>query len=203
MPEVDAGFLYEVTVTGSIGGIITKNVFWYFLTTIQKNAEDVLASFKAKVETDWEALVSLNWSGTLIEVDEVTSDSNFFEESVAIVGEITGDSLPPFNAFSITLSRTTKETRSGRKRLAGVAESQQSSGTLGASTLTLLDTLKTAFTDTLTVDGGGVGPVIVRKTFVDPPTVPPTLNPPEDWIYNPINDGVASNKVTTQNSRKN
>lgn len=202
MPEVAAGFLYEVIVTGLIGGVTTKNVFWYFNTGPVKGAEDVFDAFVSKVDTNWSALVSVNWDGETVDVDEVTSLDNFFTGVVAIDGIVAGESLPGFNAFSLSFSRSTKETRDGRKRLAGVAESQQSSGNLDAATVTLLTTLTTSFTDSLTVDGGSIAPVIVRKTFVDPPTVPPTLNPPEDWIYNPINGGVPSSKVTTQNSRK-
>lgn len=202
MPLVASGFLYEVIVTGLIGGVTTKNVFWYFTTGPQKDAQDVLDAFVLKVEIPWEAIASVNWDGTLVEVDEVTSVSNFVEEGVAIDGIVGGESLPGFNAFSITLSRSTKETRSGRKRIAGVAESQQSSGNLLVGIITDLDDLKDAFVDNLTVDGSSVGPVIIRKTFVDPPTVPPTLEEPSEWIYNPINGGVSSPAVTTQNSRK-
>lgn len=202
MPEVASGFLYQVTLTGLIGGVTTKNVFWYFNTGPVKGAEDVHTAFNSQVDTAWSNLASVNWDGELLEVDEVTADNNFFTGAVAIDGVVAGESLPGFNAFSISLSRSTKETRDGRKRLAGVAESQQSSGTLDGATITLLGIVKDRFTESLTVDGGSIAPVIVRKTFVDPPTVPPTLNPPEDWIYNPINGGVASTKVTTQNSRK-
>lgn len=202
MPEVGTGFLYEVTVTGDIGGVTTKNVFWYFTTGPVKAAEDVATAFIAEVSANWKALVSLNWEGTLLDVDEVTSDSNFSSEAIAFLGEQIGESLPGYDAFSIELSRSTKETRSGRKRLAGVPESAQSSGNLVASAITELTAVKDDFVTDLIVDAGSVPPVIVRKTFVEPPTVPPTLNPPEDWIYNPLAGGVASTKVTTQNSRK-
>ena len=202
MPLVADGYLYQVILTGLIGGVTTKNVFWYFNTGPQKSAEDVLDSFEQKIETNWENLTSVNWDGNLIEVDEVSANDNFFQGSVSIDGVVAGESLPNFNAFSITLSRSTKETRDGRKRIAGVAESQQSSGTLTAGAITLLDLVKGSITDSLVVDGGSIVAVIVRKTYVDPEAVPRVLNPPSDWIYNPVNGGVSSDTVTTQNSRK-
>lgn len=202
MPVVGAGFLYQVTVTGSVGGITTKNVFWYFTTGPQKDAADVATAFIAEVETNWEAAVSVNWNGLVLDVDEVTSQSNFSTEAITFGGTQIGESLPPYDAFSIQLSRSTKETRSGRKRLAGVSELSQSSGNIIASQITNLIAVKDDFIEDLTVAGGSVPPVIVRKTFVDPPTVPPSHNPPDEWLYNPLDGGIVSSKVTTQNSRK-
>lgn len=202
MPLVASGFLYEITVTGVIGGITTKNIFWYFTTGPVKQAEDVFDSFVLKVEDEWEALASVNWDGETIEVDEVTANDNFHLGAISIDGVVSGESLPNFNAFSVTLSRSTKETRSGRKRIAGVAESQQSSGTLTAGAITDLTALKDRFIEDLTVEGGSVAPVIIRKTFTLDPPNPPELNDPDVWIYNPVSGGVATTTVTTQNSRK-
>lgn len=202
MPTVGSGSLFRIKLFGEIHGQQTLNVFWYYraISPDTHDAVDVVAAFENGVAAHWEALVSSAWDGTLVECDELTSLSNFFTSATNIgPGTASGESLGPFVCFDIRLLRTTKETRSGRKRIAGVTENQQNAGVLESGTLTTLNLLAEDFDDALAVDLENIDPVIVRQTR-DPDTG--ELEPVTSWIYNLVADAEGQTNTTTQGTRK-
>lgn len=113
-------------------------------------------------------------------------------------GTVGGQVLPSFVAASIKLNRTTRITRPGGKRLAGIAEEMQDQGILNLDAFNKMQDVADWFGDShdyLTPLGGTatVTPVIIGRGA--------------DGAYdlsriNVISSGVARGRLTTQNSRK-
>jgi len=108
------------------------------------------------------------------------------------VGLVTGGCLPSFAAWGYKLSRTTRETRHGSKRIAGVAEAWQQNGVADSPAATAIANLAVALSTPLQVDDADVfTPVILH---LDPVTHLPTVS-------NKIAIGVYRG-ITTQKSRQ-
>jgi hypothetical protein len=196
--------LFEIKVFGSIFGVTTLNRFWYHLNQVPNTmaAADLADAFDTHVRTQWAALVSDDWTADVIEVDEVTSETNFATKATGLFGGTKSGTtnMPPYEVFVIRLFRTSKETRSGWKRICGVSEEDQSGGQLETAVQTELANLAARFDSNFTLTGGTVNPVIVRKTYSLPPVE--ELQDPSLWIVNFISDAQGQVQLSTQNTRK-
>lgn len=202
MPVVGTNSLFELKLFGDILGNATLNRFFYFLPQPPDTVEavDVVFEFETKLAAIWEAAVSVDWDGTRVTCDEVTSIQNFFDSTTNIgPGTGVGVNMPPYVSASIRLFRTTKETRSGWKRIGGILEEQQQNGALEVASLAAFNTLADGFADTLPSVGGSITPAIVRVTL-DPATGDP--NPADEWVYNLVASAAANSNLSTQNTRK-
>lgn len=202
MSIVGSTSLFSLKLFSEFLGESMLNRFWY-QAGVSPDTIDVLAlipAFTAMVSNEWEAVVSDDWTAVTVECDEVTSSQNFYTGNSNIgPGLITGDTLGPNVAYSFRLNRATKATRSGWKRIAGVAESSQIDGVAATAQMILNDAFAAVLDNPLTVGIDAIYPVIVRKTYTGDP---PVLNDPTDWIYNIISGVSAKENLTTQNTRK-
>lgn len=202
MPIVGSGSLFEVVDFQARGADQLLNRYWYYgsfspdtvASGLVANAfESIFAAWLPPVQPDV-------ISHPTITVDEVTSISNFLERLGAIPdGTLLPPELASYQCAGIRLLRTTKETRSGWKRIAAGNEDSIGGNNWGPSFQGELDNLAGVMNDALSVGGFFVDPVIIRKT-VDPVTGDP--EPPSDWIYNLVASAEAKTVVTTQNTRK-
>lgn len=202
MPAVGGGSLFKIVVHSRFLGVDGQNRFWYVSPEAPNtiNIVNVVAAFENAVAATWEVVAHEGWDAFKIVAEEVTSIANFFEGSSNIgPGTEAGEAMPPFVTFTIRMNRTTKETRSGWKRLAGVTETTQVSGILLAARLAELQALADDFAQDLTPMGGTLVPCLVRQTFTGEP---PVLNDPSDWIYNFVSSASALDRLGTQNTRK-
>ena len=202
MPAVGSNSLFEIRLYSSLLGVAVQNRFWYFAAVAPSTVEAtaLVSAFENATAAVWQNAVSDSWDGVRITCDEVTANDNFFDGSTNIgPGVVTGDVMPPHAAAGIRLLRATKDTQSGWKRIAGVAESQQVDGKLTAGAVTLYNLLGIQLSLNLTASAETCRPVIVRKTYTGDP---PVLNPASAWIYNDIASRVVLADVTTQNTRK-
>lgn len=112
---------------------------------------------------------------------------------------LSGDPLPGHIAASIRLFRSTRETRSGWKRVSGFSEGYIAGNTISSDLADALNALATGLGSRQTVVGYGfIDPVLVRP----PGTYAAGVQ--TGWVMNPVSSASAVlNRVTTQNSRKN
>lgn len=202
MPIVGSSSLFIVKVQSTFLGETMLNRFWYQAGVAPGtiSVASLVTEFETQVSSTWADAVSTAWDGDRISIDEVTSLENFIDTVCTIgPGLRTGESMGPFMAMAIRLFRSTKETRSGWKRIAGVVELDQENGALTPAHLVILNALAADFKTVLTVDTNGVFPVIVRKTYSG---TPPELEEPSNWIYNVISQAAGLSNLTTQNTRK-
>lgn len=203
MPIVGALPLYQIVekqnYNGQPGPI---NVFWYVSQTgSEPSALAVSTAFQTKMSAARRACSNTSWSSAFMQVWNVNSLTNFGEFTSYGAGTLSDGTqeAPRFMAASIRLLRTSKETRSGWKRLMGLTEGVLSTGTFTAGYLALLNTYAALLDDLLTAGGETLSPCIVGKSY-DPDTG--EENPPAVWLYNVIAGAAAVDRPTTQNSRK-
>lgn len=131
-----------------------------------------------------------------IEAFNTTDPSDFFALTydTAIGGEVSGDGMPPFVAFSFIINRATRLTRNGWKRIGGVPEAANEDGATASAYLTLLGTLADAIAQDLVDPEGNVyRPRIVHRTVV--------AGVPVAYTPYPIS-GVGYKYISSQNTRK-
>lgn len=129
---------------------------------------------------------------TLASCGAYGSFSDFSAQTLSATGEVTGGALPSFNAWGFKLQRTTRETRHGSRRVAGVAEAWQQNGVIDTPGVTPIATLAGTFSELISVSELGIAaPVIVRLN--------PTTHLPS--ITNRIVSGLYRG-ITTQKSRQ-
>jgi len=192
---------FELVLNGTVLGKNTRNVFYFLQSNGATNGAMILAQeWVSMIFDPLRALIST--SATLLSVDCKNLDNpedfhieDFGDEN----GNVTGDCMPPFVAFSFRYNRATLLVRNGAKRFAGVPESSVVNGVVPAgSVLTALQAFAELLDDPVS-DGLGSTfiPVIMRKTRV------PEVGEFEEFIYEefPLAD-VQYAHVGSQNSRK-
>jgi len=179
------------------------NVFWYRgQTTNFVTAAVVSAAFQSLMSTARRAISNPNWSSDTIEVDQVNDLTNFGQFTSYGAGTYTTGSTQDaqrYVAVSIRLSRTTKETRSGWKRLVGLSEGMIDVTGFAGAYLSLCNVYAALLDNVLVAGGENFDPVIIRQTTAGDP---PVVQDPSLWVYNPILTTTTINRPTTQNSRK-
>lgn len=127
----------------------------------------------------------------VINVDDL-NDFYVLPLTGTVEGSQTGEGLPAYNAWGFTLNRASRLTRSGFKRIGGVAENNQGNGIPNAPALANLDALAALLSVDL-VQGGD------EWTLAIPVIGPPPGNdPPATGFISTV----TFTRMTTQNSRK-
>ena len=202
MPLVSNGSLFKLVDYQTYTGQEVTNRYWYYSTVAPSTipASEIADLWEA-IFTAWLPPVqSALLDHTRITVDEVTSIANFVDRASALPnGTLIGPGAPSYIAAKIRLFRTTKETRSGWKRIGVPREEDLLTNTWEAAYLNQLQALAAVMNDPLVATGGTAEPVLVRETK-DPVTGNPLA--PSLWIYNLIATAAAEPNSTTQNTRK-
>lgn len=134
----------------------------------------------------------------LYEVNGVEMDVYAF--SPGVTGAVTGEYLPTFNCYAIRQNRSTRITRNGQKRIAGVPESAQANGVVGTSTINALATASNNLwvEEVLYDDDIQSGRQLIVQGIIwggNDPAYPLGR-------YQGINSITVNNRVTSQNTRK-
>lgn len=91
-----------------------------------------------------------------------------------LVGGLTGDGLPPFNAYGFRTNRVRRDIRRATKRFVGVIEANQANGAVSGATITALNDLGALMGQALGYNDEGntltYVPTVVSKQRYDPDT---------------------------------
>jgi len=193
MPEVTSG-LYKVTLVQSFAAQIIINTF-YFTENLDRDDQQLLCA-KAFDETILPAMASvqsqnLTYSEIIVDNPTGTLAAVSFVPTTTAGTEV-GLNMPSFVAATIKLSRTTKETRNGSKRVGGMTEENVVGNGFIAGFLTQLQGLADVFADDISTVGAILHPVILKTRNADT----------DPFIVNPIAAGIASPVTSSQVSRK-
>lgn len=176
------------------------NVYCFELTSGVTTAENVAQAFHDDILFHMKDMQNINVMHTITNVINLNNLADFFTAAPMVQGNVTGEALPPYCAFSIFFPRLTRASRNGWKRLCGVSESQQANGTLNSAAVGNLQAIA-AFIDAGLVDpvtGATLTHKLWRREKRDPSTGAITVV----QAFFPIGNGVAQEKVSTQNTRK-
>ncbi len=193
MAVVTAG-LYKIILEQSYSAQTVLNTFWYLNSlgsddeqdkAAQAFDEDVLAVLAAVQHTTlvYNSIRAINVTGDL---------ADFVLTPTTSSGSNAGTAVNTFTAAGIRLNRTTKETRNGQKRFAGMVEEEMSNQSWTAAYITTLETLATALVADISTVGGIFEAVIARQDLVTP----------TNWFANPVASATVNDFVTSQVSRK-
>jgi hypothetical protein len=134
----------------------------------------------------------------LYEVNGVEMDVYAFAPGVT--GNASGDYLPTFNCYAIRQNRSTRITRNGQKRIAGVPESAQTNGVVAPATVNALANAAANLwvDEVLYDDDTQTG----RQLYVQ--GIIWGGNSPQYPLgrYQIINSCTVNNRITSQNTRK-
>jgi len=195
MPTTSSG-LYSITLKCTRTPVNIYNVFWYRETSgITGAGADLGAIFNSAVVPDIADILSTGVAMDTLTVAEPTSiNADFVVATSTSVGTRTGTTMPSFNAASIRLVRSTKETRSGYKRFGPYSEDDVAGTVFEASYLAALNIVAADLEVNLTPSGFVFEPVIVRRLL--------TPVPWSNVLYNPVSEALVLNRTTSQVSRK-
>lgn len=101
------------------------NIFYYVVKIWTGNAtmRNILEAFEAQVITPVSGMQTASLLHNALRGDDLTDGITFFETDPNIAGSFAvGDTLPSLVALAMRLNRTTKITRPGQKRFAGLSE---------------------------------------------------------------------------------
>lgn len=202
MPIVGDGSLYQIKDFQLRGSDQFLNVYHYYLDVPPDtiDAIDIAGAWHALFALQIPQLQPPVITHTTLVVDELTSNQNFVEiPALTGAGTLVGVELASYQAASFRLLRTTKETRSGWKRMAAGTEDVIGGNAWSIPFIAELEEFAGVLGAFLDLGVNRPYPVIVGKTYTGDP---PVLNPPNQWLYNPISAVEAVTIVTTQNTRK-
>lgn len=193
------GDVIRVVSCGNLLGEDFCNVFYYLVKIWTGNVtvEDVKGRFIADVIDVMLPVQVDNLMMTNCNVDNLNDPNEYWEATFARPGTAVGNPMPAFVAVGVQLLRTTKATRHGSKRIAGVYEAMFTEGEF-TPTQPFIDALELACqADLIEDDMGGnefeLSPCIVGT---DPITGLP------DPARTNLVKGALVRRATTQNSRK-
>lgn len=125
---LNIGDIVKVTDVQNFLGQEVLNVYFYEVTAAPEVAgdntpyEQICASFNADVRIYALPIQSVQLTHSVTRVDNLTNGLDFAEVAVSVAGQDNGAPLASFYALNFILRRTTKLTRNGSKRLAGITE---------------------------------------------------------------------------------
>lgn len=156
------------------------------------HADDLANQFIA----DWipiiAALQSEQVNHTLVSCGAVGSFTDFSAVVSDVAGAVSGGCLPSFAAWGFKLQRTTRETRHGSKRLAGVAEAWQQNGVADTPAATAIADVEVLYGEYIEIGGlPSFAPIIMG--FSEGSDAPDIANIVKGGLYRGI---------TTQKSRQ-
>lgn len=192
------GDYYRLIDYQTIQGQQIVNLYDYQQTAIYtptgfNEADDLITAFNNQTLAVIITLQSEQVAHTLLVCGAFGSFTDFSSQVPdSTPGEVSGGCLPSFAAWGFKLQRTTRETRHGSKRIAGVAEAWQQNGVADSPAATALAQVELALGTPLTVDDTDIfTPVILH---LDPETHLPTVS-------NVVKGGLYRG-ITTQKSRQ-
>ena len=193
MPIIQDG-LYKVTLHQEYSAQAVQNVFFYEHTLASDDQQEECAeAFDDDVLADLALIQNVGISYISIRVANVTGTlADFVRNPTTTVGIRAGQSLNSFTAASFRLNRTTKETRNGHKRFAGMLEEDAFGQNWIAAYQTVLETFAPFLGAQISVVGALFNPVIARQDLITP----------ENWTVNPVASVLHSSQVASQISRK-
>ncbi len=193
MAVVTAG-LYKVILEQFYSAQIILNTFWYLNSLGSDDEQDKAATaFDEDILPILKLIQDDSLTYTSIRVVNVTGTlADFVLTPTTGGGTVVGAPVNTFTAAGIRLNRTTKETRNGQKRFAGMTEENMGNQTWIAAYVTLLEDLAAVLVADISTVGGIFESVIASQ---DPIT-------PSNWFANPIASATVNSFVTSQVSRK-
>jgi hypothetical protein len=204
MPAIGTSVVFELRDFQTFFGSTFLNVYHYVQDTAgtADSASNVAAAFLTTVLPDILAMQSESLEHTLIEVEQLGSLTNYTTlVLIGADGTETGSDMPQYNSAAFKLVRTTKETRNGSKRIAGMTEENVTGNNFTAGFKTEMDGVAATLESPLVSGSITHLPAIVGGKY-DTTVTPAVLKPVANWVYNPISSVAASSRVTTQNTRK-
>lgn len=192
MPTTTVG-LYEVTLEQTASGQQIRNVWHYLATLGQDDEQDLVAdAFDETIMTDLAGIINSSVAFDLIRVANLTGiEADAVQSPSQGSGNVVGLNMTPVMAASFRMNRTTKETRNGSKRFAGLIEENVQGTTFAPAYLVDLQAFESLLAGQISTVGLLADPVILHKPDVA-----------GVWTYNEVASVTALNRVTTQNSRK-
>lgn len=170
------------------------NVYWYQCIDGDGTAEDLAEFWVTDVLGYVRAVQTNQLTHTAIEVINYDELADFYTLDLTSgnAGTRTGEYLPRFNAWGFRLERPTRAIRSGSKRIAGITESDTTSGVANPTFVGTLDDLADRMAHVVEgADTNRYQPNIV------------SINRETGAIITDVGFTNASYvKITTQNSRK-
>lgn len=201
MPVVGNDPVFEVVHVQQMHGQAVYNVYGYAITSgeIANNVPDLLAGWILNNLPEIKAVQHEDVLHIRLEARRLNDLTEFgVTDLTPQTGDITAsEPLPIFNAGYIRLLRSTKETRSGAKRIVGLVESHVTDDSINATGQTAWDGLATELGSPFSSGGISFAPVILGGKTLDGVPVPEG-----SWIYNFVTEGQLVPEVTTQSSRK-
>lgn len=177
-----------------------QNIFWYKQVSVTGNAESLAKGWYEDVLPDIQAIVHSHIDFDLAEAINVDTPTDFYNQLMgATYGGRTGAELPPWFCHGYRLARSSRESRHGYKRFAGVVEEDVSGVTYAAGIAAAVAALGVQLKTNIvySIDSAEFEPRIVRVTRVNPGVVPAVYTY-QDWA---IADATWYG-WTTQNTRK-
>jgi len=193
MPTPVAG-LVECTIQQVIGALPLSNVFYYWdtLNGTPVSLVGIAADFNLKVVANMPTVQSVSLSYVNVKIRDVLGTLPDLNTSPTPgAGARAGSNMPTFTSIGFTLQGTTKETRSGAKRLGGQTEADiEGNGPIAAYKI-IMNTFAAQIALSL-VSGATYVPVVFGRVTPTRPTI----------LVNQVASVTANDFVTTQNSRK-
>lgn len=193
MPTTAVG-LYKVVLEQEYLNQIVLNTF-YFQNALDTDdlQEECSHAFDLDLLPTIATIQSTSVVYQNIRVENVTGSlADFNLTPTTAAGGVAGLVAASFIACTIRLNRTTKETRNGSKRFAGMVEENMNGQTFLGAYVVTLDALAVVLAGTIDDPGGIFRPVIARAP-VDPEVL---------WTINDVASGTASSDVKSQVSRR-
>jgi len=202
------GEVVRITDRQTLFGQEVLNVYWYQLATdfIGATALEIAENWWGELGTHIRAVQHTACNHISVTVESIDGSMDFATYTIPGGGENgaigTGDCMPPFTTFSITLVPENRSVRPGGKRIAGVPEGVVATGGVVdsgvmADLITLADWMATQLNFLLETDA--YIPVIVGFPHPASPTGRPARL---DRVEVRIASASVSPYVSTQNTRK-
>lgn len=192
--------ILKVTMCAELFSEQVCNVFFYVVKVWTGNADlsDVANNFISQVINPIRAIQSSSLEYQQVAVENVTDGLEFVEVSYVQTGSVGGTpALPSYVAATFKLGRTTKITRNGSKRFAGITEADVIDNNTNFLT-SQTDPIEAALAADLdvvvsSVSEGTLGPVIVGRDV---------LGHLDLARINAVSFGLLSQNISSQVSRK-
>lgn len=199
------GDIIQITMNGELFTERVSNVFYYVAGVVlgTPTLDDLLAVFQTDVVDVWIDIVSEDYSLVDIRADNLTNELDFFVLGLTGGGALLTPSVSSAVAGAIALRVSTKLTRPGSKRIAGITESQvqDNTWTPDGTLQTLLEVALGSFISTFDVDPSNAvacSPVVVGRF----PITDPDAGKIDISRFQLISGVDIKSNVTTQTSRR-
>jgi len=163
--------VFRITDFQTLFGEEVLNVFFYRVTAIgtpTPTLADIALNFQVTVQEPIEGIQASQVFHNLLRLENLMNAAEFLDETLTgQTGTVTGECMPSFTAWSLLMRRTTKLTRNGSKRIAGVLEAWVQNGVfvgLDANMEAAQDALAAVIEGTFPPAAYELTPVIVGRT---------------------------------------